>query len=336
MTEYSRFFGGPEGDIPEYTQVHDSEVYRLMFPTYGVITGEDNTLEVVETDPIALAVKVNTGWAFVHGFWYQNTAFVTKSLAAADPDDPRIDRIILRLDTTVDFEITIEVLEGTPGAVPAAPTLTQTDATYEISLAQVLVAALETSVSDTEITDERDYCEGGNVSLLTNVTGAKIIANNIIVMADGFKIDGSACELVEADGTAAKVYCKHLAVAKTEFFDVPKFRVPDEYDGGSLVINVCFRSAGAAKTHSLGIRVASVATGEVHNPDTAGAYQLYDEEASDAVPGKTKIKTVTVTQANHLMAAGEIWHCKCVMEDDAGADADDVFIDWIAFEWNKG
>ena len=169
-----------------------------------------------------------------------------------------------------------------------------------------------------------------------SLTIATLKANEIIIMADGFKIDGSSCELVETEGTAAKVYCKHLAVAKTEWFDIPKFRVPDTYDGGSIVINVEFRSAGVSKTHSLGIRVASIANGEVHNPDLAAAYQLYNAEPSEDVAGEIKIKSVTVTQANHLMVAGEIWHCKFVVEDDAECDADDVLIDNISIEWNKG
>jgi len=184
---------------------------------------------------------------------------------------------------------------------------------------------------------ERTITELRAIMTRIGTTGAPILAaNEIIIMADGFKIGGSTCELVETDGTAAKCYIKHLTVAKTEWFDVPKFRVPDHYDGGDIVINVCFKSAGASKKHSLGIRVASVATDETQNPDLAAAYQLYNEEASDATAGKVKIKTVTVTQANHLMVAGEIWHCKFVMEDDAGADADDVLIDFVVIEWNKG
>jgi len=171
---------------------------------------------------------------------------------------------------------------------------------------------------------------------LDGFEGAALAANDIMIMANGFIIDGSSCELVETDGTADKLYSKHLAVAKTEWFDVPKFRVPDNYDGGDIDITVAFRSAAASKKHSLGIRVASVATGEPHNPDTAAAYQLYDEETSDATIGDVTLKTVTVTQANHLMVAGEIWHCKFVVEDDAGADADDVLIDFVRISWNKG
>ncbi len=338
MAEYSGFFGGPEGDVPEYTQPQFAAVLKKIFDD-GVFTNILNELEVVETDPVSLSVKANSGWGWIQGFWYHNTAFLTKTLAAADPDDPRIDRLILRLDRTTDFTITLEVLTGTPGAVPVAPTLTQTADIYEISLAQILVGATETSVSDAEITDERTYAaipKAIDADTLTEITGAVLKANEIIVMANGFIIAGSDCELVEADGTAAKCYAKHLAVAKTEWFDVPKFKVPDTYDGGDINITVAFRSAAASKRHSLGIRVASVADWEPHNPDLAAAFQLYNEESSDSTIGDVHMKTVTVTQANHLMVAGEIWHCKFVMEDDAGADADDVFVDWILIQWNKG
>jgi len=30
-----------------------------------------------------------------------------------------------------------------------------------------------------------------------------------------------------------------------------------------------------------------------------------------------------------------IWHCKFVVEDDAGADADATLFDWISIKWNK-
>ncbi len=160
-------------------------------------------------------------------------------------------------------------------------------------------------------------------------------ANEIIIMAAGFNINGSTCSLVSTSGTAAKSYAEHLAVAKTEWFDCPKFVVPADYDGGDIVITTCWRSAASAKKHSLGIRVASVATGEVHNPDLAAAYQLYNEVASDATAGKIKILSTTVTQANHLMVVGKIWHCKFIVEDDAGSDVDDTLFDWIRIKWNK-
>lgn len=168
MAEYSRFFGGPVGSVPEYTQPQFAEVLEKIFSN-GVFTDVDNELEVVETDPVALAVRVNTGEAWINGFWYQNTAYLTKSLAAADPDNDRIDRIVLRLDTVTNFKISIEVLTGTPAGSPAAPALTQTASTYEISLAQVLVEATVTSVANAKITDERTYAAINNAPVtLTN------------------------------------------------------------------------------------------------------------------------------------------------------------------------
>lgn len=183
MTEYSRFFGGPEGDVPEYTQPQFAEVLEKLFSN-GVFTDVDDELAVSENDPVSLSVIVASGEAWINGFWYQNTAGLTKTLGAADPDNPRIDRIILRLDTTTDFEITCEVLEGTPAAEPSAPELTQTAATYEISLAQVAVAAEATSVSDANITDEREYAAVPNTVNLTEaqtIAGVKSVDEGAIV-----------------------------------------------------------------------------------------------------------------------------------------------------------
>ena len=159
--------------------------------------------------------------------------------------------------------------------------------------------------------------------------------NGMICFAPGFIINGSSATLVQTAGTAAKCYADHLSASKTHWFDFPKIPVPSDYDGGDITMKVAFRCAAASKKHSLGIRVASVATTEPHNPDLAAAYQLYNEEVSGDTIGDVIIKTVTVTQANHLMVAGEIWHCKFVVEDDAGCDADETLFDWILIEWNK-
>ncbi|MCL4418375.1 MAG: hypothetical protein M1365_17105 [Actinobacteria bacterium] len=166
MVEYSRLFGGPAGSVPAYTQPQFAEVLKKIF-TDGVFTGILNTLAVVETDPVALAVRVNSGEAWIQGFWYQNTAYLTKSLAAADPTNPRIDRVVLRLDTVTNFKISIEVLTGTPAVSPTAPALTQTASTYEISLAQVSVLANATSVNNAKITDERTYATSPAGDILT-------------------------------------------------------------------------------------------------------------------------------------------------------------------------
>jgi hypothetical protein len=333
--EYSRFFGS--GGLIEYSQPQFAEVLAKIF-TNGVFTGVLNTLAVVECDPVALAVRVNSGEGWLNGFWYQNTVYLTKSLAAADVTNPRIDRIVLRLDITTLLKISIEVLTGTPAGSPAAPTLaTGAGGIYEISLAQVLVIANATSVNNAKITDERTYAAVSGAATTAQLAAQKtaLKANEIICMAGGFNINGSSATLVDTVGTAAKCYLQHISALKTHWFDVPKFVVPADYDGGSIDITVCWQSAASAKKHSLGIRCAVVATGEVNNPDCAAAFQLYNEIASDATAGKVKILTTTVAQANSLWAVGKIWHCKFVVENDANCDADATLFSWIRIRWNK-
>lgn len=182
MAEYSRFFGGPEEAIPEYNQTHDAEVYRLIFIS-GVFSGVENELEVVENDPPSMSVKVKAGWSFVYGFWYHNDAVLIKSLGASDPVNPRIDRIILRLDVAENFKISCEVLEGTPAAEPTPPELTQTASIYEISLAQVLVGAGVTSVTNANITDEREYASLGDKYV--TLTDVQTLTNKRITKRSG-------------------------------------------------------------------------------------------------------------------------------------------------------
>jgi len=156
MAFYYRFFGGPEGSEPEYTQVQFAEVLAEIF-TNGIISGALNEFEVTENDPASMSVIAKSGRAWIKGYWCHNTSDLVKTLGAADPDDDRIDRIVLRLDTVTELKISVEVLEGTPAGSPSAPSLTQTSSTWEISLAQVLVEAAVTSVANADITDEREY-----------------------------------------------------------------------------------------------------------------------------------------------------------------------------------
>lgn len=100
-------------------------------------------------------VSIDTGRAWVRGFGYKNDASLSKTLDASHATLHRIDRIILRLDRSANT-ILAAVLKGTNSATPTAPALTQNTTTWEISLAQVLVSATVTTISNSVITDERE------------------------------------------------------------------------------------------------------------------------------------------------------------------------------------
>lgn len=89
----------------------------------------------------------------------------TLTLAAADPTNPRIDRIVAQIyDTTIGDSlaglspapsspgcVVIRAVTGTPAGSPSAPALT----TGQISLANIAVAANSTAITNAMITDNR-------------------------------------------------------------------------------------------------------------------------------------------------------------------------------------
>lgn len=152
-----------------FPSISDDEVYFaedfLARPSRDFLAGEgdgvsretNNSLAVTETSPASLAVDVDTGVARANGYRFEvHTAAEEVSLAAADANNDRIDRIIIRVRTgSSNRDAILTKLTGTPAGSPSAPSLTRSGDTYEISLAQVLVGASVSSVSNSEITDER-------------------------------------------------------------------------------------------------------------------------------------------------------------------------------------
>lgn len=126
----------------------------------GVAVGIDQQLKVIPSDPAAMTVDVQDGAAFVQGRFYElREGPKVLDLDEADPDNDRIDRIVLRLDLDAD-EKTIKALvkTGEPASDPEPPSLTQDldNDLWELSLARVYVGAGVTSVGDGDITDERN------------------------------------------------------------------------------------------------------------------------------------------------------------------------------------
>lgn len=124
----------------------------------GVLLGVANELAVTASG--AMSVSVNTGAGLVKGHLYRCTSSTVVSVSAADGSNPRIDRLVLRLTRigqTQEGKIELAVIAGTPASSPTAAALTQTTATWEISLAQIRVNAGVTGIASDKITDERPW-----------------------------------------------------------------------------------------------------------------------------------------------------------------------------------
>lgn len=146
------FFDSINGD--RTYNADDIGNYFLKLISNGVFATPSTSMQVQATT--GMTVNVAAGWGFINCKWINNDSDYTLQLDAADSSMKRIDRIVLKLDTSRTARcITIEVKTGTPAVTPVAPALARTGNIYELSLAQIDVYAGTTSITQTNITDER-------------------------------------------------------------------------------------------------------------------------------------------------------------------------------------
>ena len=157
----SGFFNSVAGDR-KYS-ADDLSDFFIKLISDGVFPNPSDNLKVVANSGLTVTVKAGIG--FIKAKYVNNTSDYDLTLDAADTDNPRIDRIVLRLSTT-NRNITLNILKGTPAAEPEAPSLTRTSTVYELCLASIAVAANATEIATADITDTR-----GNSSLCGYVYG---------------------------------------------------------------------------------------------------------------------------------------------------------------------
>lgn len=161
MAERFRFFDSIDGeDEREYTADEFAEYFR-QFIRNGIFTGGENLQ--VSTDEKDMKVFIKPGYAFIEGYLYKiDTEPLVIQHNIADPSLNRIDRIVIRLDRTLENRyVKAFILEGTPAEIPQVPELTRNNNIYEISLAQVEIIAGKSFIESYQITDERlnnDVC----------------------------------------------------------------------------------------------------------------------------------------------------------------------------------
>lgn len=153
------------GDGQAYAASEWANLWRSFFgrtdPDAGPIPnsgdGTNETLYVEDTNPVSAAVYVRPGRALVHGTFYESTATETVAISPNASGNPRIDIVVLEKDWTAQT-IRLAVVEGTPAASPAPPSLTQTNGVlWQIPLAHVAVANGFVTISDANITDARHF-----------------------------------------------------------------------------------------------------------------------------------------------------------------------------------
>ncbi len=191
--EESRFFDSVENDNSYYAD--DFAEYFRMFLKDGVWKLGEN-LSVSPGNGLSVTIDYGAAMVQGYGYWLKDNNTGKKQLnLASTTAQQRIDRIVLRLDTSLQTRrITLAVLTGEAAAQPAAPDLTRSGNVYEVSLARVHVGANALSVLPEQIVDERadsslcgvvepravsDYLDQG-VKTSDSPTFEKVTANIVI------------------------------------------------------------------------------------------------------------------------------------------------------------
>lgn len=202
----------PTATSPIPTDAEWRSIAKYWLST-GIIRGTTSELAVY-ADSTGMQVKVSAGEAYVEGTRFASNAVETLPISTADATNPRIDLVVLRLDTvagTVDFA----VLTGTAAVSPVAPTPTQTTTRWELPLAQVAVAAAAATIAAANTTDRRTYAgkralqESGGVNNLVNPglevwqRGAGPFTAQLAFTADRWQIatSGTSTMSISRDGT---------------------------------------------------------------------------------------------------------------------------------------
>lgn len=124
--------------------------------TSGVYSAEED-FAVTPAGGVKVTVSAGQGWvrpARFEGYSIIMREAETLTLALADGQRPRIDRIVLRFDAA-SRKSSLLVLQGTPDTKPTAPAISRIATVYDLCLADVTRPAGSTAITAGNITDTR-------------------------------------------------------------------------------------------------------------------------------------------------------------------------------------
>ena len=148
--EKSGFFNSSGGD--RVYSATDFAAYFGRLVSNGIFYAAPTNLQVTTGNGMVVIVAAGSAW--INGYSYENTDALTLNLATASGVNPRIDRVVVRF-SAVERHIYLAVLTGTPAEVPSAPTLTRSNDTFELGIADIVIPKGSVTLTALNITDTR-------------------------------------------------------------------------------------------------------------------------------------------------------------------------------------
>lgn len=159
MSQHSGFFDALyTGGV--YDRIYSAADYCDNLATIiknGVRYSAEDDLKVSAGGGMFLNVARGRAWINGH-YFYNDTVDTSLSIATAPTgNNARIDRVVVRLDTSVEKRnVELAIVTGRAAANPTAPALTRSGDIFELCLADVYVGSGVTSITEANITDQRE------------------------------------------------------------------------------------------------------------------------------------------------------------------------------------
>lgn len=210
-----------ENNIPSFDRAISSEIYRKLLEKMYTTGVPKESNDFIVSPSEGLSVLVQPGFAIVRGCLTMEVQVRTLVLQASDNNYPRIDTVVLRLNTLEDARsCDLYVLTGTPATTPREPDLTRNDSVYEYGLANIYIPAGSSSISSERITDTRyDALRGGTLlvnaaievdstlSMTTNPVQNKVVTASLNKVKEKLN-----CTVDRFDSTTGTLYLKSVNI----------------------------------------------------------------------------------------------------------------------------
>ena len=150
--------GFGEDGFPIYDRTYTARELRRIYKSFftnGILADLDEELAVTVNGMI---VTVGYGGLIIEGTYGGQTQEEGRKTLNLESGSnlPRIDCIVARWNVNIAArEIELYVVKGTPSSNPQPPALTRSSSVYELGLANILVPANATSVTQSNVTDTR-------------------------------------------------------------------------------------------------------------------------------------------------------------------------------------
>jgi hypothetical protein len=245
-----------------------------LIATTGILGS--TSLAVTQSGTPAMSVSVAAGWGAIVSstanagvYQFYNDAATTLTVTAANPTNPRIDRVVATVNDAYYSgllnDVTFSVVAGTPAGSPSAPATPSNS----ISLATIAVAAAATSIVNANITDTRTAVTSNLVdtSSFVTATSTTTLSNKTLLSPE---------EVTTVSATAA---------TGTINFDVNTQADLYYTTNASANFTLNFRASSGATLSSI-LPVGSTVTAVFRNTNGATAYYptVYQIDGSAITP----------------------------------------------------